>query len=139
MQSVLVASCEPLKIPGSNQGRTAHQDLLAMRKRAPLRWWPETSSPFEEEHVMSDVPKHILREAASRDFKPSVRVGKAGLSETVVDEIMQQFNSRNLVKVKVNKGLYEREQRSEVWAYLATSTGSILVLQRGNIGVLWRR
>jgi len=66
-------------------------------------------------------------------------VGKAGLSETVVDEIMQQFNSRNLVKVKVNKGLYEREQRSEVWAYLATSTGSILVLQRGNIGVLWRR
>jgi len=88
---------------------------------------------------MSDVPKHILREAASRDFKPSVRVGKAGLSETVVDEIMQQFNSRNLVKVKVNKGLYERQQRSEVWAYLASNTGSILVLQRGNIGVLWRR
>jgi len=66
-------------------------------------------------------------------------VGKAGMSETVVDEIMQQFNSRNLVKVKVNKGLYEREQRSEVWAYLASNTGSILVLQRGNIGVLWRR
>ena len=88
---------------------------------------------------MSDVPKHILREAASRDFKPGVRVGKAGLSETVVGEIMQQFNSRNLVKVKVNKGLFEREQRTEVWGFLATSTNSILVLQRGNIGVLWRR
>ena len=64
---------------------------------------------------------------------------KAGLSETVVGEIMQQFNSRNLVKVKVNKGMFEREQRSEVWGFLATSTNSILVLQRGNIGVLWRR
>lgn len=88
---------------------------------------------------MSDVPKNILREAASREFKPSVRIGKAGLSETVLDEIRQQFNARDLVKIKVNKGLFEREQRAEVWAYLATNTSSTLVLQRGNIGVLWRR
>ena len=65
--------------------------------------------------------------------------GKAGLSETVLEEIRQQLQSRVLVKIKVNKGLFEREQRSEVWNHLAENTGSILVLQRGNIGVLWRR
>jgi RNA-binding protein YhbY len=88
---------------------------------------------------MTDIPKHILKEATSREFKASVRLGKAGLTETVLDEIRQQLNTRELIKIKANKGLFEREQRSEVWAYLATNTGSVVVLQRGNIGVLWRR
>jgi RNA-binding protein len=85
-----------------------------------------------------DIPRRVLNEAKSRDFKASVRVGKAGLSETVVEEIRQQLRSKELVKVKVNKGLFEREQKSEVWNYLAEQTNSVLVLQRGNIGVLWR-
>jgi len=88
---------------------------------------------------MREIPSHILRQAKSRDFRPSVRVGKAGLTETVLEEIRQQLQSRALVKIKVNKGLFEREQRSEVWTYVAENTASTLVLQRGNIGVLWRR
>jgi len=88
---------------------------------------------------MREIPSHILRQAKSRDFRPSVRVGKAGLTEPVLEEIRQQLQSRALVKIKVNKGLFEREQRSEVWTYLAENTASTLVLQRGNIGVLWRR
>ena len=88
---------------------------------------------------MSDVPAHVLRQAKSRDFRPSVRIGKSGLSETVLEEIRQQLQAKSLVKGKVNKGLFEREQRSEVWTYLADNTNATLVLQRGNIGVLWRR
>lgn len=88
---------------------------------------------------MSDVPAHVLRQAKSRDFRPSVRIGKSGLSETVLEEIRQQLQAKSLVKVKVNKGLFEREQRSEVWTYLADNTNARVVLQRGNIGVLWRR
>ncbi len=88
---------------------------------------------------MSTIPGHVLAQAKSREFRPSVRIGKAGLSETVLDEIRQQLQSRDLVKIKVNKGLFEREQRREVWSYLAENTDSVLVLQRGNIGVLWRR
>ena len=87
---------------------------------------------------MSDVPASVLREAKSREFQPSVRIGKAGLTSTVVEEIDAQLSKRRLVKIKVNKGLFEREQRREVWAYLAESTRSMLVLQRGSIGVLWR-
>jgi RNA-binding protein len=87
---------------------------------------------------MTTIPSHIMQEAKSRDFRPSVRIGKSGLSETVMDEIRQQLRSRSLVKVKVNKGLFEREQRSAVWAQIAEQSDSTLVLQRGNIGVLWR-
>ena len=88
---------------------------------------------------MSTIPGHVLAQAKSREFRPSVRIGKAGLTETVLHEIRQQLQSRDLVKIKVNKGLFEREQRREVWNYLAENTDSVLVLQRGNIGVLWRR
>ncbi|MCH1461924.1 MAG: YhbY family RNA-binding protein [Candidatus Poseidonia sp.] len=87
---------------------------------------------------MAKIPSHIMRDAKSRDFRPSVRIGKSGLSDTVFDEIRQQLGSRSLVKIKVNKGLFEREQRSAVWAQIAEQTNSALVLQRGNIGVLWR-
>ena len=87
---------------------------------------------------MTTIPSHIMQEAKSRDFRPSVRIGKSGLSETVMDEIRQQLRSRSLVKVKVNKGLFERDQRSAVWAQIAEQSDSTLVLQRGNIGVLWR-
>ena len=87
---------------------------------------------------MTTIPSHIMQEAKSRDFRPSVRIGKSGLSETVMDEIRQQLRSRSLVKVKVNKGLFERERRSAVWAQIAEQSDSTLVLQRGNIGVLWR-
>lgn len=87
---------------------------------------------------MSSIPDRIIRQATSRDFRPSVRIGKSGITETVVEEISNQLKSRDLVKIKVNKGLFEREQRSEVWNFIATETNSTLVLQRGNIGVLWR-
>jgi RNA-binding protein len=87
---------------------------------------------------MTAIPSHIMQEAKSRDFRPSVRIGKSGLSDTVMDEIRQQLHSRSLVKIKVNKGLFEREQRSAVWAQIAEQSNSTLVLQRGNIGVLWR-
>ncbi len=87
---------------------------------------------------MTRIPARVLQQAKSRDFQPSVRIGKAGLTETVLEEIRHQLRTRELVKIKANKGLFEREQRAEVWQYLAQETASTLVLQRGNIGVLWR-
>ena len=93
----------------------------------------------EHEGVVEDAcSRPNITGSKIREFRPTVRVGKAGLSETVVDEIRQQLTSRELVKIKVNKGLFEREQRNDVWAYLAEATQSTVVLQRGNIGVLWR-
>lgn len=88
---------------------------------------------------LTDIPKDVLKEATSREFRPSVRIGKGGLSDTVLEEIRQQLSAKSLVKIKVNKGLFERDQRTDVWAYVASETQSTLVLQRGNIAVLWRR
>ena len=88
---------------------------------------------------MSRVPESVRREALSRDFKASVRIGKSGISESLVEEIDGQLKTRTLVKIKVNKGLFDKKGLEQAWAYLSSQTNSILVLARGNVGVLWRK
>ena len=85
-----------------------------------------------------DIPESIRREAMSRDFQVTIRVGKSGITDTLVSEIESQLQKRSLVKIKLNRGLFERKDVSEVWVHLAERTNSVLVLARGNVGVLWR-
>ena len=86
---------------------------------------------------MSDIPDRIKRQAMDREFQPSVRIGKTGITPNIVDEIRAQLKKRKLVKIKINKGIYERDSRTQVWDYLAEETSSVIVLARGNVGVLW--
>ncbi|MEC8789581.1 MAG: YhbY family RNA-binding protein [Candidatus Thermoplasmatota archaeon] len=84
-----------------------------------------------------DIPERIKRQAMDRDFQPSVRIGKTGITPNIVEEIRAQLKKRKLVKIKINKGIYERDSRTQVWDYLAEETSSVIVLARGNVGVLW--
>jgi RNA-binding protein len=85
-----------------------------------------------------DIPASIRREAQSREFQPSIRVGKSGITENLIEEINAQLSKRTLVKIKINRGLFERKDIDDVWAHLAKETYSIVVVARGNVGVLWR-
>ena len=86
---------------------------------------------------MPDIPSHIKRQAMDRNFQPSVRIGKTGVTENIVEEVRGQLKKRKLVKIKINKGIYDRDARSQVWEYLAEETSSVVVIARGNVGVLW--
>ena len=88
---------------------------------------------------MSEIPSSIKKQAMDRNFQPSVRIGKTGITENIVDEIRGQLAKRKLVKIKINKGIYERSDRAQVWEYLAQETSSVIVLARGNVGVLWAK
>ena len=84
------------------------------------------------------VPESIRKEALSHDFQATIRVGKSGITETLVLEIDSQLTSKGIVKIKLNRGLFEKKDIPGVWDYLSQETNSILVLARGNVGVLWR-
>ena len=51
-----------------------------------------------------DIPASIRREAQSREFQPSIRIGKSGITENLIDEIDGQLSTRTLVKIKINRG-----------------------------------
>ncbi len=57
---------------------------------------------------MSDIPKNIKKLALSRDFKPTIRIGKSGITENLISEITDQLSTKSLVKIKINKGLFEK-------------------------------
>jgi RNA-binding protein len=87
---------------------------------------------------MSKIPERVKKMALDRDFQPSVRIGKTGVTESIVQEIKDQLAKRKIVKIKINKGIFERSQKEEVWSYICNETKSVLVSARGNVGVLWR-
>ena len=57
---------------------------------------------------MTSLPNHIKHMANDRDLLVSVRVGRNGLTEAIVEELNDQLNKRNLVKVKANRGELSR-------------------------------
>ena len=87
---------------------------------------------------MSEVPKDIKRLALSRDLKATIRVGKSGITENLIAEITDQLTTKSIVKIKINRGLFQKDDVKNVWTHLAVSTNSILVSSRGNVGVLWK-
>lgn len=88
--------------------------------------------------MMVSVPKSIQSRARDRDLIISVRIGRNGLTESLVDEMNDQLAKRGLVKVKANRGLVEGSaERNELFSALANQTNSILVFQRGNVAVYW--
>ncbi len=87
---------------------------------------------------MNDIPSNIRKQALSRDMQPTVRIGKSGITDALYEEIKGQLKTRSLVKIKVNRGLFDRNGRKELWAHLAEKTSSIIVISRGNVAVFWR-
>ena len=87
---------------------------------------------------MKNIPNNIKKLALSRELKPTIRIGKSGLTDNLVSELMTQLGSKNLVKIKINRGLFEKNDLQQLWQHLAESTNSTIVSIRGNVGVLWK-
>ena len=88
---------------------------------------------------MTSVPNHIKRMANDRDLVVSVRVGRNGLTNAIVEELIDQLNKRKLVKIKANKGIVEdTTDRNNLFSELAHRTDSTLVFHRGNVAVFWK-
>ena len=86
------------------------------------------------------VPRAVMEAAKSRDLQTTIRVGKGGLSESVVNEVREQLDSKSLVKIKLNRGVAgEKYARLGIIAEIEEKTNSHAIFVRGNVAVLWRR
>jgi RNA-binding protein YhbY len=84
------------------------------------------------------IPDSIMRQAKDASLPVTIRIGKSGLTDAVVIELSGQLSSRSLVKAKVNRGLFTREDLKQVWQHLADETSSQLIFVRGNVAVFWK-
>jgi len=79
--------------------------------------------------------KKLLREKG-KHLKPTVWLGKNGLTQTQLDEINKQLKKRRLIKVKILKSLRENIKRKELAAEIAEKTNSTLIDVVGSMVVL---
>ena len=88
--------------------------------------------------ISGDAPEAILRRAKDRALAVTIRIGKDGITDSVVSELSDQLGKRRLVKAKANRGMLNgSSERSEAFTALADATGSTLVHSRGNTAVFW--
>ena len=88
---------------------------------------------------MVEVDKRLRKRALDPTLEVTIRVGKSGLTDSVVSELNSQLKSRTLVKAKLNRGLADGSaDRQNLWQMLAEQTSSKLILMRGNIAVFSR-
>lgn len=87
---------------------------------------------------MKNIPSEIKKLALSRELKPTIRIGKSGLTDNLLSEIVTQLSSKKLVKIKINRGLFDKNDLQNLWLHLSNSTNSTVVSVRGNVGVLWK-
>ncbi|HEW89734.1 MAG TPA: YhbY family RNA-binding protein [Candidatus Bathyarchaeota archaeon] len=87
------------------------------------------------------VSKRFRRRLASAmsHEKPTVWVGKAGVTEGLVGEVSKQLDAHRAVKVKVQKSALVERTVEDVAAEVAERTGAELIEVRGRTFVLYRR
>ena len=87
---------------------------------------------------MSKIPTRIVRESSDSELPITVRIGKSGVVDSVIDELKDQLSSRPLVKIKLNRVVANgSSERTEIFSTLASKTSSLVSFSRGNIVVLW--
>ncbi len=86
------------------------------------------------------IPDWVVSASKDPSLKATVRLGRNGLTESIMDEIRTQLSARSLVKIRLNRGFaIDSQQRTEIFSMLEEQTTSILVFSRGNVAVLWRQ
>lgn len=85
-----------------------------------------------------DIPDKIKRKALDNTLEITIRVGKQGVNESLIDELKQQLLKRKLIKMKVNQGVASNnEERKLLFQSISNDSESYLVFQRGNTAVFW--
>jgi RNA-binding protein len=87
---------------------------------------PVALTPRERAHL----------KARAHALEPTVHVGHAGLTGTVVAEVERALAAHELIKVKI--GDADRDARAALAEAICARTDAVLVQQVGKVFVLWR-
>ncbi len=79
-----------------------------------------------------------LKEQAHR-LDILIRIGKNGITNNVIKEIIDQLDRNKLVKIKLLKSFMEENNKKEIISEIAEKTNSKVISAIGFVVVLWKR
>lgn len=87
---------------------------------------------------MTSKQRAFLKKEA-HDLEPIVRIGKDGLSDNIVQSLLDAINSRELIKVKVLQNLEaDKDETRELAEELSKKSGAELVGVIGKILIFYK-
>ncbi len=74
-----------------------------------------------------------------KDEKPTIWIGKEGLTSQISGEIEKQLNKNRMLKVKILKSALQRDTAKAIATKAAEEAEAALVEVRGHVFILYRR
>lgn len=71
-----------------------------------------------------------------KPLEPIIRIGKEGLNDKVIGEIMKVLKKRKLIKIRILKS--SKESKGSIIDEISEKTGSVLVEKVGSVVVLYK-
>ena len=84
---------------------------------------------------MPDDRRKRAKAALASDLPISIRIGRNGITEELVAELSTQVAARGLVKVKLNRGLADREERAAKHSGISQHPPVRICSWRGNVAI----
>ncbi len=85
------------------------------------------------------MPDIKLLRARAKTLEPLVRIGKQGITDSIVAEIKQQLKKKKLIKIKILSNLAKKADKKALVQELADKTDAIVVEQVGFVAVLYKK
>lgn len=85
------------------------------------------------------MKEKIMLRSKAKTIEPVVRIGKSGLTDSMIGEINKNLIKRRLIKIKLLKSPDERKEKEELIKSIMEKTQSELVDSVGNIIVLYKK
>ena len=116
----------------AEKGTSHSNNMLKLRRTLPY------SPKRQEKAVLTQKMKRRIKTALGAE-KPTVWIGKEGLTAQSMSEIAKQLGVREIIKVKILKTALQEEEAKIVAAQVAEQTESELVDVRGHTFLLFKR
>jgi len=83
------------------------------------------------------MKRHVRHEL--KEEKPTIWVGKEGLTPPLLGEIENQLEKKKMLKIKILKSALQQDTAQTIASKAAEQTGASLVEVRGHVFILYRR
>jgi len=85
----------------------------------------------------SGMKRRIKRKLTGE--KPTIWIGKSGISQELLKEIEKQLEKREIIKIRILRSAFEGNKAKQVSSKIAEQTKASLVEVRGHTFTLYKR
>jgi RNA-binding protein len=87
--------------------------------------------------ITTRMKRHVRHKL--KDEKPTIWIGKDGLTPKLSNEIENQLEKKKMLKIKILKSALQQDTAQTIASEAAEQTGASLVEVRGHVFILYRR